>query len=372
MRADLRWSLALLALLPATSTVRAGAFVFASETSPAIVTHPTGYTGTGGPRTVTVCLDPSALPVDVPGNVPTGDDPNQALRNAAAEFTRNMGAAGNVLSGATAGVPSGRADFESVAMHEIGQCLGLGHTAIGPSELVQFGECGDAPLPACSDAAQRNKLFFSNAFPGANTSFDLGLGADNERGSRDDLRGDDLNRVWFRSGVNDPFAVPPASVDRNSYTIAVGGLPAGHSAVEIPTFFDPCTGPSSDTSTLRGQPATMAVMFPTICANTAIRRLSWDEVATLRIARAGNDGSQGTGDDYSVQVDYVGQTASCDIVVRFVTGAGFAFCQISGTGSGNNRRITSAVANFELSVNWWFNQTDSTAGPDTILRNGFE
>ncbi len=37
----------------------AGAYIFAGETSPALVTHPSGYTGAGGVVTVTLCIDPA-------------------------------------------------------------------------------------------------------------------------------------------------------------------------------------------------------------------------------------------------------------------------------------------------------------------------
>ncbi len=375
MRADARRTLAgVLAAAVALATVptQAGTFTFASEASPAIVTHPDNYSGTGGPRTVTLCLDPAFLPIDVPGSVPTDEDPNQALRNSAAEFTRNLGVAGNVLPASGAGIPGFRPDFESVALHEIGHCLGLDHTTIGPSEVVALGECDQPGMPACNDQAARDKRHFANTFLGPDGDLNLGLGADNERGSRDDVRGDDVNRNWFRAAVNNPYEAAPLVVDRATYTISLAMLPVGHAYAEVATSFDPCGNPGADTSSLRGQPPTSSVMFPILCTNNVVRRTAWDDVTTLRIAQAGNDGVDGNADDYSVQVDYIGQAASCDLIVRFNAGAGFAFCQVGATGSGNNRRITSAVANFERTVNWWFNQTDTSGPAGLIFRNGFE
>jgi hypothetical protein len=373
MRAEPLVFLALATAL-ATGAAHAGTFTFTNEANTNRVTHPDNYNGTGGPRTVTVCLDPAALPVDVAGNVPTDEDPTQALNNVAAEFTRDTGTAGNVLPATGAGIPAGRPDFESVAMHEVGHCLGLDHNTLGPSEIAGLGECDAAGMPACTDQAARDKRYFTNSYKGLNALLNLGLGADTERGSRDDARVDDLNFHWFRIGANNPFEVPPATVDRVAYSNLTAALPVGHAFVEVATSFDPCGNPGADTSSLRGQPPTSAIMFPVLCTNNVVRQTSWDDVTTLRIAKAGNNGvdDNGTGDDYTVSVGYIGQAASCDIVVRFIADAGFAFCSTGASITGTNVRITSAVANFERTVNWWFNQTN-TAGPaGLIFRDGFE
>ena len=368
----------LVPLLLVPVAVSAGTFIDFNQGNPLLVTHPDNYAGTGGEYVVTVCLDPAALPDDVAGDQPTLEDPEQAIRNVVAEFNRLQGTAGNVVNAASAGVTGSRPDFESFALHEVGHCLGLDHTVIGPSEVFELGGCdenGATPAPSCSTSAARQLRYFANSFNGVNAAMNLNAGVDAERGSRDDIRGDDVNRNWFRIGVNNPFEVAPATVDRATHTTSLASLPIGHLFPEVATSFDPCGDPNSDTSTLRGQPATASVMFPVLCQNNVVRQTSWDDVTTLRIAQAGNNGSANNSDDYTVRLDYIGQASSCDIVIQFASFSGFAFCQVSGGLVGDNARITGATARFESSVDWFFNQSDTTGegGPiGRIFYDGFE
>lgn len=352
----------------------AGTFIDFSSPDAGAIMHPDSYNGVGGEYVVTVCLNPAKKPT--PAVNPEDDDPEQALRNVVAEFNRLQGTSGNVVNAAAEGVPLGRPDFESVAVHELGHCIGLDHNTIGPSEVAELGGCdenGGTPAPSCSSNEARQLRYFANSYNGPNALMNVDDGADNARGSRDDIRGDDLNRNWFRIGSNDPFEVAGATVDRTTHRIA--GFPGGHLFAEVATSFNPCNNPVSDTSTLRGEPATSAVMFPVLCTNNVVRQTSWDDVTTLRIAQSGSDGIAGNADDYTVRMEYVGESSSCDIVVEFESGPGFAFCGVQGFDGNPNQRITAATANFEISVDWFFNQEDST-GPGApigrIFYDGFE
>lgn len=352
----------------------AGSFIDFSSPNTDAIMHPDSYTGTGGEYVVTICLNPSKKPT--PALDPEDDDPEQALRNVAAEFNRLQGTSGNVVNGVVAGVPFGRADFESVAVHELGHCIGLDHNTIGPSEIAELGACdesGATPAPSCFSDEARQLRYFTNSYNGTNAVINVDDGADNARGSRDDARGDDLNRHWFRIGSNDPFEVAGATVDRSTHRVT--GFPPGHNFAEVATSFNPCNNPVANTSGLRGEPPTSAAMFPVLCTNNVVRQTSWDDVTTLRIAQSGNDGIAGNADDYTVRMEYVGESSSCDIVVEFESGPGFAFCGVSGFDGSPNQRITTATANFEIAVDWYFNQEDST-GPgapvDRIFYDGFE
>lgn len=356
MNVTLRYSGNLLALgllgagLTAGNTAEAGTFLGFVDNNPNVIVHPNGYTGSGGELVVSVCLDPTALP-------PSGD-PEQAIRNAIAEYNRFQGNTGNV-SNTTVGT-----DFETVLLHELGHCIGMDHSALGPSET-----CDATP-----DGFDSPSIYFANSFGsagptvsacgGATTVYSTNAGADGQRATRDDLRGSDINRNWFRRNVNNPFETPPAVVDRTTHSVDLVHLPSGHNYVEVSTAFSPCASGTVNNSALRGQAPTQNTMFPVNCNANTLRDLAPDDIVTLRIARAGIDGVQGTADDYTVRLNYVGQAQSCNIRIRFQNDAGFAFCSVSGTSLASNQlRITGATAVFQNTVNWFYNQTDTTATP---------
>lgn len=346
-----------LLLFGAMGSAQAGTFL-ASESLPDRVMHP-AKTELGGSVTLNVCLDPAQLPT-VTGD-PQTDSPDQAIRNALARFNAMQPVTGNVLGAAGQGVTGGSFDFESVMMHELGHCVGLDHNVIGPSE---------AACSITSTCSTSTSIFATMSNEGNNGNFDVLAGVDGMRASRDDLRGDDANRHWFRKNINNPFETPPATVDRQTYSVATGSfLPIGHTYAEASTHHSPCSNPSSSTSSLPGRVAnTQNATFPVLCGNNVIRQLAPDDVATLRIARAGRDGTQGNADDYTLNLQYAGRTSTgCDLIVRFEEGVGFGLCNLAFSSLGDNATILSFSQNsgsgrlrFEKSVNWFFNQNDTT------------
>ncbi len=338
----------LLSSLPSLAV--AGSFI-GSNSAPERVMHPVG-TRLLPPHvaspTTTVCLDPAGLPAS--GNA------EQSIRNAIATFNRLTAEQGNVVSGASAGVAGGQVDFESVFLHELGHCIGMDHNVLGPSEV---GGCSLGNAGTCQSDPS---LFATVSTKGVNNSFQVNAGGDGQRASRDDTRGDDTNRHWYRRNVNNPFEMPPATVDRQTYAVTTGFLPGGHTYPEAATSHSPCSSPSSNTAALPGRVAnTENVMFPVLCSANAIRELAPDDVTTLRIARAGVDGVQGTSDDYVPQISYAGITDSCDVVLRF-SGSGVGFCSVSFQVNGNNSAIVSGsiTVGQTTSIPWHFNQTDTT------------
>ncbi len=349
----MRWPplLALTALLAPAGELAATSFVIASGSNPEIVAHPPGYTGSqSGEILIDVCLDPS---MPAAAEIPT--------KNVIATFNRFLPTLGNRQSASSVGIPGFRPDFESVLLHELGHCLGLGHNTLGPSELGVGGT---------SDP----RLYYTISTAGANATFETSAGSDNVRASRDDGRGDDVNLHWFRKGVNDPFAAPSGRIDRVTYGVLLADLPAGHHYVEAATAHDPCSpGLAASTSLLRGHPPTQSIMMPIICLNNVYRDLAPSDVATLRVARAGADGDElAAGDNYRPLLRYIGVQSACTLRIRYQPGAGFAFCQFFFSGSGNNRFISSGIASFEPppGVDWWFNPNDGSSMQLSVSKTG--
>lgn len=333
-RASSRWLPGAAALMLATP-LHAGTFIDFNQNSAAKVVHPGGYNGSGGELTVGICLDPNALPAS--------GDPTQAMRNVAATYNRMEAKLGNLADN-----NAGKVDFESVLLHEIGHCIGMDHVTLGPSEI------------GTSDFAHP-QLYFANAFKGGNGTFDTGQGADGVRATRDDSRADDINRNWFRKNSNDPWEIPGATIDRGTHSVLAADLPGAYSFAEAATSFGPCNGNQPNSSGAYGRPATQNTMFPVLCTNKFVRELSPDDVTTLRVARAGRDGSQASAaDNYNTRLQVVPPGPGCRITVKFVNDAGFAFCQVGGSFLTPDIVITSAEARFQRSVDWHFNAIDTT------------
>ena len=88
-----------------------------------LILHPQGYTGTENALTVEVCIDPASL-------VPSGSvltDMEQSVQNNIAAWNQLQPLLGNSILSTANNTASGALDFESVALHELGHCIGLAH-----------------------------------------------------------------------------------------------------------------------------------------------------------------------------------------------------------------------------------------------------
>ena len=241
-------SLAAVIVLAATRALESGAYIFAGDANGLdSITHPQGYTGTGGPLNISVAIDPmsanaSAMEISVQNIVNT--------------FNGLVATTGNLVIGGGNNIPSNAFDFESIALHELGHSLGLAHpNAASESGLID---------------SDRN---YTKATNGVDNVFNLNDGADNVIGSSDDIRGDDVNLHWFRTSNNNPFTIE-GTVDGTTYSRDSANLPSGH------TF---ATNADRDVSALLGVSNTEAVMQQGTNFDEAQRTLTHDDVATLRI-----------------------------------------------------------------------------------------
>lgn len=327
-----RIGLALLTLTPMAPAF-AGAFIFAGNgNSPDIVTHPTGYTGTGGAVSVNVCIDSTS---------PNAADMVVPVQNIIRTFNNLEAVNPNLKLAGANDIPSGQVDFESVALHEVGHCIGLAH----PNLATESG----------LSAAFRN---YTKTEPGANSAFDLDDGLDDIIGSGDDVRGDDTNLHWFRRADNNPF-LTLTEPSGSTMSRLIEDLPEGDSFA---------ANADRSVGAALGFPNSEAVMQQGSFSDEDQRALSADDVDTLRLARTGVDRTANTADDYSVTLTYGGLKpagdASCDLTIDFDDAqTGFAVCQTSGALiNGSNVRITNANAFFNTQANWYFNQSANGGG----------
>lgn len=329
------------ALLCLVLQAEAGLFLFAEpDQEPLTITHPTGYTGGQNQHLeISVCLDPNSESLDKL-EIP--------VRNAITVWNRLEPTLGNVIQ------PNPEMEFtafdvESVLLHEVGHCIGLAH----PNLATESG---------LSDSDERG---FAKTLRGPNNTYDLDAGADNVIGTRDDLRGDDINLNWFETGVNDPFGMP-AVIDNTTYTTDAGQLPGGHSWVEIA---------GRSVWEARGLPPSVAVMFQGIFNSETRRALNHDDAAMIRLGMTGRDRTQGTDRDYTFELQYGGVANNCDINIS-MQGSSFGFCQVGASGGGglppNHWRITSATIQIasESEINWHFN--NQLLGDNLIFQDRFE
>ena len=318
-------------LLFLSASAQAGLFLFAEiDRNPNIITHPTGYTGGNGQHLeISVCIDPGSE---------RGSDLEIPVQNAIQVWNRLNPMVGNVVR------PNNDLEFtaydvESVLLHEIGHCIGLAH----PNLASESASKSDPPLTI-------DEQSYAKTLRGGNNEFDLNPGIDDVIGSREDLRGDDVNLNWFQRGVNNPFSMP-SKIDSTTYTTDVSQLPQGHTWVEIAAF---------DVWTLRSVSPTVAVMFQGIFNRETRRELSHDDAAMVRLGMAGTDRIQDTDKDYTFELQYGGIRTGCNINVS-MGGNGFGFCAVgasSGGGLPNNHfRITSAniTVGSTSNFNWHFN-----------------
>jgi hypothetical protein len=313
----------------------AGAYVFADGDRPDGVTHPQVYSGTGGTLAdLTICIDISVNPA-------LAAQAEGALHKVVATHNRFVSLpANNLAFDAATDIPSGQVDFESTLLHEVGHCIGLAH----PNHATESG------------IAEPGRNGTKSAV-GANAVFDQDAGTDGLHGSRDDVRGDDINLHWYIRGQNNPGLLP-ATIDTSTMTRELDALPAGH-----------LFAANADRGVMNalGFSDSEAVMQQGAAFNEAQRHYQHDDLATLRLARAGLDRIAGTSDDYRYSLRYVGQlnnppNADCNLRVRLDTSTGFAACGISGQQVGiDDRRITSANLRFNSNTAWFF-----TPGPNTL------
>ncbi|MFU8804502.1 MAG: hypothetical protein ACNA8W_11875, partial [Bradymonadaceae bacterium] len=330
--------------LALVGNVYAGVFLFTVVEDVEVIVHPRGYDGTPGELVVTVCVDPESE---------ARDELVIPLENAIRTWNRLDATIGNWSVGSENNVPGDQIDVESILLHEVGHCIGLGHPNLDTSSGVASNQRG-----------------YTNADRGPNGAWDLDRGPDGVQGSFDDVRGDDINRHWFARAHNNPFVLENV-VDPSTYSVHLQALPQGHGFA---------ANANRQVGASLGFPQSESVMRQGISPSTATRELAADDVAMIRLAQTGLDRTQGTEWDYKMVLEFVGVSGDCDINVK-MGGTGFANCTSGGvpveSEVGTHFALLSprirlgSTANF----NWFFNDVSNAHrcdDPDIIFCDRFE
>lgn len=318
------YGLILIGLLISQSA-ESGVFEFAGDEHGAdVIAHPTGYFANGQTLVVTVGIAPSSL---------HAEEMVVPVQNVINVWNQLKPTVNNVKHNQ---ISSKEFDFESVALHELGHCIGLAH----PNLATESGLVGD-------------DKDFTKSTRGANNRFDLDEGVDGVIGSGDDLRGDDVNLHWFAKATNNPFVLSNV-IDKTTYSRDIDDLPFGDIYV---------ANGERHVSDLFGVSNTESVMQQGIFAGETRRTLTADDVATMRLGMSGLDMIAGTEDDYDLTLRYVGFTETADIVFDFDDEASFAACQIRGVflrQDKNHVTINRAQVSFSTDFAWHFNNEITT------------
>ncbi|WP_143083422.1 hypothetical protein [Nitrosomonas communis] len=307
----------------------AGTFNFAGEEHGVdVITHPPGYSGAGANLTVTLGISPSSI---------HAEEMVIPIQNIISTWNNLLPTINNTVREGS-NVPADHFDFESVVLHEVGHCIGLGH----PNLASESGLNG----------ANRN---FTQSIKGVDSQFNLDRGPDSVSGSGDDLRGDDINLHWFRKSNNNPFNIA-TTVDMTTYSRELSDLPPGN------TF---AINADRKVAALFGLQNTEAIMQQGAHAGEAQRTLAADDVATLRLAMSGLDRVAGTADDYSLKLEFVGFTDTADIVFSFDDNrTSFSISEIMAEQiTPTHFVITQGRTYFNSNIPWFFNNIPSPSPP---------
>lgn len=323
---------AILTLTAAVWIQNAYSFTYiGTEKNPERIVHSTGYDGRGGELVLTIGLHPDFADLE--------DEVAFSARHTAAIWTSLLIWDENL--GPSLEIPKiVGTDFFGTLLHEYGHTLGLNHPTLIPRGPVQRGQGK-----------------FTTAAPGPNGKLDLDEGEDGLRGSADDERGDDINAVFFKKEDNNPFTLPGSDIiDSTTYSRSLEDLPAGDQSPNVSSR-EVAERLYSLTAT-EGKMVSGGSLVP-----SQIRRgLTADDVAGIRYAMSGLDEIQGTSDDYTLKVEYVGVSEDADAIIRFDLETGFAVAQVAiksvseNHGTVADHRIINYNPNLAGNRKWYFPQ----------------
>jgi hypothetical protein len=275
-------------------TAHAGVFLFGADPSvniPTLITHPYGYTGTGGALTVEICLSATAVPIQA--------QVQQAINMWNARMVAHGNCTGRCSTLEDEPPPETNYFIVPTIVHELGHCaLGLDHTNNddNTSHTNTYAETsitnGDDKVPGSSDDVV-------TILPGARVLH------------------------FFRISDNNPFTIDGTVIDSLTYTRRFSDLPPGH--------LWPANGNRRVGSLLIEPTFSHSLMYSLGGPDTTYSAFIADDVNTVVFGETGLDEFAAPPDDadnYSVQLALVPTCTNADVQVRF-----------SSLPGGNNRPL---------------------------------
>lgn len=275
---------------------------------PDTVVHPAGYQGNGKTLKISVGLHPMSKDLE---------DKFEFSAELAVRLWNHLIHAPENLSDSSEVPAEGSADVLGVLVHEMGHTLGLAHPSLGP-------------LPG----VPRNGMAYTKSMPGPNGEYEFDPGADRVAATADDVRGDDVNLNYFKVADNNPFTLPENGVfDSTTYSRDLERLPEGslYSASASRRVAQRVFG----IERAEGMMITGGSLVP----GQVRRGLNADDIAGIRYAMSGIDETQGTSDDYNIELKYVGVDAGAEITVRFMESNGAAAASVPTQPLSDNHRV---------------------------------
>lgn len=267
---------------------RSGVFLFGADpavNNPTLITHPYGYTGTGGSLTVRICLSSTAAQIQA--------QVQQAIDMWNTRLVAHGNCSGHCSTLEDTPPPETNYIIVPAIVHELGHCaLGIDHIN-NDDNASHTNTYGESSITNGADGIPGSSDDVVTPLPGARVLH------------------------FFRFADDNPFTIDATVIDSFTYTRRISDLPPGH--------LWPASG-NRRVGTLLGEPVfSHSLMYSLLGPATTYSAFIADDINTVAYAESGLDELAAPPDDadnYSVQLALVADCTSADVQFRFSSLAG--------------------------------------------------